>query len=325
MSVLLGCNPGKSTSAGAAAPPAATPIAQATPQPTPTLAATGDTVHTEVPVQESGGAYTVPVMINGVLSLDFMIDSGASDVVIPADVAGTLVRSGTLTRDDLIGDRTFVLANGEEVPSAEFRLKTLKVGTLILHDVVASVSDSKGSLLLGQTFLSRLSSWSFDNSRHVLVLKAAGPGVQAGVAETPASPSQTEEASNADAPGLTPELAASRAVAYLATWSSPWDPNGDSIRGYYAPVVNFYGTATSLDDLMEQKHAFAARWPARRYVVRPDTVASQCTDQHTCRVAGVLDWEASGSNGHSAGVATFAMTFHDGQIDGETGSVVSRN
>ena len=43
---------------------------------------------------ESGGVYHVPVLINDILKLDFIVDSGAADVTIPADVVLTLVRTG---------------------------------------------------------------------------------------------------------------------------------------------------------------------------------------------------------------------------------------
>ena len=44
----------------------------------------------EVPLVKEGGVYTVPVRINDVLTLDFVIDSGAAEVMVPADVALTL-------------------------------------------------------------------------------------------------------------------------------------------------------------------------------------------------------------------------------------------
>ena len=39
-----------------------------------------------VALQNDGGTYAVPVVINNVISLKFVVDSGASDVSIPADV-----------------------------------------------------------------------------------------------------------------------------------------------------------------------------------------------------------------------------------------------
>lgn len=45
----------------------------------------------EVPLKKDAGVYTIPVRINNVLTLDFIIDSGASEVQVPADVAMTLL------------------------------------------------------------------------------------------------------------------------------------------------------------------------------------------------------------------------------------------
>ncbi len=54
--------------------------------------------------------------------------------------------------------------------SQRFRIRSLRIGSLELRDVVASVAPIAGSLLLGQSFLSRIKSWSIDNERHLLVL-----------------------------------------------------------------------------------------------------------------------------------------------------------
>jgi aspartyl protease family protein len=136
-------------------------------------------IREQVKLERDHGTLRVPVLINGAVRLKFTIDSGASDVVIPADVAMYLVRSGTITRDDYIGDRTFVLGDGSEVRSHVFRIRSLKVGNLEMRNVEASLTNQRGTLLLGQSFLSRLSSWSIDNQRQTLLISAptgARPG-----------------------------------------------------------------------------------------------------------------------------------------------------
>jgi clan AA aspartic protease (TIGR02281 family) len=149
---------------GLAAPPRA---------PTPATAAAGAE---EVALKREAGALRVPVVINDSVKLDFTLDSGAAVVTIPADVAMTLMRTGTLTRDDYLGRETFQMADGRTMPSTILRIRSLKVGGIVVHDVQASVTDAKGSLLLGQTFLARLTTWSIDNARQVLVLGPERPG-----------------------------------------------------------------------------------------------------------------------------------------------------
>ena len=120
---------------------------------------------------KSGGTYVVPVLINGVLPLQFTVDSGAADVSIPSDVVSTLIRMGAIVDKDFIGTQKYTLADGSTVTSRTFRIRSLKVGDRIIQNVVGSVSGPKGSLLLGQSFLEKFKSWSMDNTKHELVLE----------------------------------------------------------------------------------------------------------------------------------------------------------
>lgn len=123
-----------------------------------------------VALKEVHGTLVLPVTINGMLPLDFVVDSGSADVSIPADVASTLMRTGTIDGGDFIGNQTYVLADGSEMPSARFLIRSLKVGNLTIKNVTASVTGVYGHPLLGQSFLKRFKSWSIDNERQELVL-----------------------------------------------------------------------------------------------------------------------------------------------------------
>jgi clan AA aspartic protease (TIGR02281 family) len=126
--------------------------------------------HKTVPMLADGGTFKVPVAINGQLTLDFIVDSGAADVSIPADVVLTLIRTGTLAEADFLDSQTYRMADGSTVPSQRFRIRSLKVGDTVLENVTGSVAPVAGSLLLGQSFLTRFKSWSIDNLRQALVL-----------------------------------------------------------------------------------------------------------------------------------------------------------
>jgi hypothetical protein len=116
------------------------------------------------------GVYMVPVQINGAVNLPFILDSGASEVSIPADVFMTLTRTNTVTMNDFIGTGTYVLADGSEQPSQRFILHELRVGNHVIKNVIANVAPVKGDPLLGQSFLFELPAWTIDNARHALVL-----------------------------------------------------------------------------------------------------------------------------------------------------------
>lgn len=125
----------------------------------------------EVPLDRRNGILTVPVEINDQIKLAFVVDSGAADVALPADVVLTLIRTGTVRPSDFVGSQTYQMADGRTVPSPVLIIRKLRVGPVVISNVRCSVANAEAPLLLGQTFFRRLRSWSIDNSRQVLVLK----------------------------------------------------------------------------------------------------------------------------------------------------------
>lgn len=124
-----------------------------------------------VAMEQEGGVYVVPVRLNGAITLNAVVDSGASEMSIPADVVLTLMRTKTLSEQDFLGEKTYALADGSQMPSSRFRIRSLKVGNSTIEDVDAILAPANAVILLGQSFLGRFKSWSIDNDRHVLMLK----------------------------------------------------------------------------------------------------------------------------------------------------------
>jgi hypothetical protein len=127
-----------------------------------------------IPMQLFGGTFTVPVVVNNAMTLNFTVDSGAAQVSIPADVFLTLTRTGTVQPQDVLDPVTVELADGSTSKSDTIRLRSLRVGNVELRDVIANIGPATGSLLLGQTFLGRFRSWSLDNATHELELVPNG-------------------------------------------------------------------------------------------------------------------------------------------------------
>jgi clan AA aspartic protease (TIGR02281 family) len=117
------------------------------------------------------GILVAPVVLNNSFKLNFFVDSGATDVSIPADLFAAMRRSGAVADADITGSRNFVNADGETSKSTTFILRSLKIGTIEVSRVEASVAPQKAPLLLGQSFLKRFKSWSIDNATHELVLR----------------------------------------------------------------------------------------------------------------------------------------------------------
>lgn len=124
----------------------------------------------EIPLTIKKGVYHVPVRINGVITLQAVLDTGAGDVQVPADVLLTLIRAGTIREDDFLPGATYIMADGSTTMSDRFILRELQIGDRRIEEVTASVGKVEGDILLGHSFLSRLPTWSIDNRRQVLIL-----------------------------------------------------------------------------------------------------------------------------------------------------------
>lgn len=134
------------------------------------------------------GIYTVAVQINRSVTLECLIDTGSSVVVIPESVLNTLVREGSVTREDVLGTGTAITADRTMYQSAQIRLREVRLGDIVVRDVMASVSPALIAPLLGQSFLSRFPLVTFDNQRHVMILSGSAPGTYS----QPASPYGTQ-------------------------------------------------------------------------------------------------------------------------------------
>jgi hypothetical protein len=82
----------------------------------------------------------------------------------------TLIRTGTVSERDFVDDQIYSLADGSEVTRSRFILRKLQIEGHIIPDVMANIGPLASDSLLGQSFLSRLNSWTLDNTRHVFVL-----------------------------------------------------------------------------------------------------------------------------------------------------------
>ena len=123
-----------------------------------------------VQLARAGGIFVAPVVLNGTVKQYAILDSGASNLQIPQEVADELRRSGSLTDADGLGQRRYILADGKGVQQQVFRLRALQIGDKVMENVVATVSAPNSRVLLGQSVLRRLNGWGIDNVRNTLTL-----------------------------------------------------------------------------------------------------------------------------------------------------------
>ena len=101
--------------------------------------APSNTARIEIPLKSLGGTFVVPVFINGAITLNFVVDSGAADVAVPADVVGTLIRAGTIEKSDFTGKQKHMsLLTARFRPPVTFIIRSLKVGDILIENVEAA-------------------------------------------------------------------------------------------------------------------------------------------------------------------------------------------
>jgi hypothetical protein len=70
---------------------------------------------------------------------------------------------------------SYRLGDGSVVRSRRFVIQSLRIGDHVFSNVSASIGSPDAPLLLGQTVLARLGTWTIDNDRGVLVLASPPP------------------------------------------------------------------------------------------------------------------------------------------------------
>jgi clan AA aspartic protease (TIGR02281 family) len=154
-----------------------------------------------VPLKRENGTFVVPGVINNQITLNFTLDSGASDVSIPVDVFSTLVRTATIQNSDYLDTQVYSLADGSTRQTPRFSIRFLRVGNVELRNVTASVGPKSSSPLLGQSYLARLGSWAIDNNRQLLVINGSGNALADGANSDPSTASSNSAGSEGESPG----------------------------------------------------------------------------------------------------------------------------
>ena len=122
----------------------------------------------EIPFTQESGVCKVKCAING-LPLHFIFDTGAADVSISSVEATFMAKNDFLSSSDIIGKQNYQTADGNITEGTIINLKDVKLGSLHLNNIKASVVRKQAApLLLGQSVLSKLGKIEIDNTKKVL-------------------------------------------------------------------------------------------------------------------------------------------------------------
>lgn len=115
-----------------------------------------------IEMREESGVYFVPIKINGI-DMEFVFDTGASDISISQTEALFLLKQGKLTENDVRENIQFTDANGDISDGTRINLREVQIGDVIVYDVEASVVHNlQAPLLFGQSAMNRFGKITID-------------------------------------------------------------------------------------------------------------------------------------------------------------------
>jgi clan AA aspartic protease (TIGR02281 family) len=125
---------------------------------------------TVIKMKRDEGISIIPCKVNG-LNLNFIFDTGASDVSLSMTEADFMLKNGYLSVSDIIGSNKFSDANGNISEGVVINLKEIEIAGLKLYNVKASiVKNNKAPLLLGQTAIGKLGKIQLDLEQNTLTI-----------------------------------------------------------------------------------------------------------------------------------------------------------
>jgi hypothetical protein len=79
-------------------------------------------------------------------------------------------------------------------------------------------------------------------------------------------------------------------------WSGRLDQDPFDVVNLYAPEVQYYGDMWTKAKIIEDKIAFAARWPVRDYKLLPERSYVTCNEFNVCSVRSFVSWSVKNPN-----------------------------
>lgn len=123
-----------------------------------------------VPIISDGKISRIAISIGG-KTLNYIIDSGASEMGINKSTEKYLKEIGVIRNTDYLPDGNYKLADGSIKQYKRVIVNAVKIGSISVESVAANIVNDNEPLLLGKSFLNRFTYWKINNESQKLELK----------------------------------------------------------------------------------------------------------------------------------------------------------
>ena len=126
---------------------------------------------TVVKMRKESGVYHIPCKINGT-EMEFIFDTGASDITMSLTEALFLYKQGKLKDSDFTGTQQYQIADGSIHEGTLVVLQKVEIGNRKLNNIKASIVENMDApLLLGQSALAKFGKISIDYNRNEITFE----------------------------------------------------------------------------------------------------------------------------------------------------------
>lgn len=123
-----------------------------------------------VPVISLMGMHKIKITI-GKETRIWLIDSGASDLLVSDQFLKILQQNGVIKNINFIGVGKYQIANGALITCKKYKIDGVGIGSFKVNNVIIASSPQVVEFLLGKSLLNKFQQWMIDNSHNLLILK----------------------------------------------------------------------------------------------------------------------------------------------------------
>ncbi len=100
----------------------------------------------------------------------WLLDTGASDLLINAEMEETLKQENILTEANYLGIGEYEMANGTIDTCRKYKINNVRLGKFYVDNITVAVSDKGKRIIAGKSLLNKFSTWILNNETSILIL-----------------------------------------------------------------------------------------------------------------------------------------------------------
>lgn len=115
------------------------------------------------------GMTYIKVKIGNTLQV-WLLDTGASDLLINKEMEAELLKEQVLTTNNYLGTGEYEMANGVIDTCRKYKVDNVKIGKFTVNNITLAVTDKGKRIIVGKALLNKFSNWVLNNKNEDLIL-----------------------------------------------------------------------------------------------------------------------------------------------------------